>query len=167
MAQFVVHNSMNPHKAVMFGVTYKQVVDKNSQDGELLWVLEVATNELDATTSGVIPPYFITLVNLEDVDLEIEKAVSVISEKINWDPLLSDTRPPFIDSIYPDTYIAEIHNNVIATIMDLHPSTGINIDSIEMYVNGFDVTSDLRIRGDEFEYEIEWRPPSRVYSQIA
>ena len=51
--------------------------------------------------------------------------------------------------------------------MDLHPSMGIDINSVQMYVNGFDVTSDLRIRGDEFEYEIEWRPPSRVYSQIA
>lgn len=167
MAQFVVRNSMNPHKAVMFGVTYKQVVDKSNKDGDLKWVLEVATGEPDATTSGTIPPYFVTLVDLEDIDLEIEKAVSVLSEKINWDPLLSDNRPPFVDSIYPDTYIAEMHNNVIVNIIDLHPSAGIDIDSIEMIVNGFDVTSDLRIRGDEFEYEVEWRPPSRVYVQIA
>ncbi len=60
-----------------------------------------------------------------------------------------------------------MHNNVIVNIIDLHPSAGIDIDSIEMTVNNFDVTSDLRIRGDEFNYEIEWRPPSRVYSQIA
>jgi hypothetical protein len=62
MAEFIVRNSMNPHKAVKFGVTYRQLVDKNSQDGELMWVLEVATDEPDATTSGVIPPYFVILV---------------------------------------------------------------------------------------------------------
>lgn len=165
MAEFIVRNSMNPHKAVKFGVTYRQLVDKNSQDGELVWVLEVATDELDATTSGVIPPYFVTLVNLEDMDLEMEKAVAVLSEKIDWSPLTEDNRAPFVDSIYPDTYMAEMHNNVIVTIKDLHPSAGIDIDSIEMFINDFDVTSDLRIRGDEFDYEIEWRTPSRIYVQ--
>jgi len=35
-----------------------------------------------------------------------------------------------------------------------------------MTVNDIDVTNDLRITGDEFEYQVEWRPPARVYEQL-
>ena len=166
MAEFIVRNSMNPHKAVKFGITYRQLVDKNKHDGELMWILEVATDEPDATTSGVIPPYFVNLVDLEDMDEEIEKAVVVLSEKIDWTPLHDDVRPPFVDSIYPNTYIAKIHSNVRVGIKDLHPSAGIDLNNIQMFINGIEVTSDLRFTGDEFDCEIEWRTPTRVYSQI-
>jgi len=166
MAEFIVHNSMNPHKAVKFGITYRQLVDKNRYDGELMWVLEVATDEPDATTSGVIPPYFVTLVDLDDMDEEIEKAVVALSEKIDWSPLQNDVRPPFVDSISPYTYIAKMHSNVKVTIKDLHPSAGIDIDSIQMFINDIEVTSDLLFTGDEFDYRVEWRTPTRVYAQI-
>jgi len=166
MAEFIVRNSMNPHKAVKFGITYRQLVDKSNYDGELMWVLEIATDEPDVTTSGVIPPYFVTLVDLEDIDEEIEKAVVAISEKIDWTPLQSDVRPPFIDSIYPDMYITGIHSNVKVTIKDLHPSAGIDIDSIQMFINDIEVTPDLLFTGDEFDYMVEWRTPTRVYAQI-
>jgi len=166
MAEFIVRNSMNPHKAVKFGITYRQLVDKNKDDGELMWVLEVATDEPDATTSGVIPPYFVTLVDLDDMDEEIEKAVVAISEKIDWLPLHEDVRPPFVDSVYPDTYIAKIHSNVKINIKDLHPSAGIDINSIRMFINDIEVTPDLLFTGDEFDYKVEWRPPTRVYAQI-
>jgi len=165
MAYFLVRNSMNPSKAVKFGITYRQLVDINDQNGELIWVIEVATDE--PTVSGEdIPPYFINLTSLDDLDEEIEKAIGIISEQIDWEPLLDDTRAPFVDSVYPDTYIAKIHSSVIATIKDLHPATGIDANSIQVFVNDVNVTSDLIIRGDEFEYEVEWRPFSRVYTQL-
>jgi len=165
MAYFQVRNSLNPSKVVVCGISYKQVVPKNNE-GEAIWVLEVATDEPHITTSGVIPPCFINLTSELDLDLEIEKAVACISRQVNWDPLANDTRPPFVDSIYPDTYLAQIHDNVRASIVDLHPSLGIDINSIEMYVNEIDVSADLIITGDEFNYEVEWRPPSRVYEQL-
>ena len=106
------------------------------------------------------------LTSLDDMDEEIEVAVTELSKQIDWEPLADDTRPPFVDSVYPDTYIAEIHDNVLIEILDLHPSAGIDINSIEMYINDEDVTSDLTITGNEFAYKVEWRPPSRVYTQI-
>jgi hypothetical protein len=166
MAYFTVRNSLNPHKAIVCGITYKQVIDKNSYDGELIWVMEVATDEPHITTSGTIPPYFINITNESDLDLEIEKAISYISQQVNWEPLVADTRPPFVTSVQPDTYIQKMHENVIVTITDLHPSEGIDLNSIEMTVNGIDVTDDLRIGGDEYEYIVEWRPPARVYTQL-
>lgn len=166
MAYFIVRNSMNPHKAVTFGITYRQVVDKNSQDGEAIWVVEVATDEPHITTSGTIPPYFITLTDLRDLDAEIEKAVAYISNQIDWNPLIEDTRPPFVSEITPSSYTASIRSNVIVNITDIHPSAGIDIDSIKMFINNIDVTDQLIYRGDEFEYEVEWRPHTRIYEQI-
>jgi len=165
MAYFQVRNSLNPSKLIVCGITYKQVVPKNNE-GEAIWVIEVATDEPHITTSGIIPPYYINVTNELDLDLEVEKAVAEISKQVDWEPLAADTRPPFVNSVHPDTYIVPIHENVLLGIIDLHPSYGIDINSIEMTVNGLDVTSDLRISGDEFEYQVEWRPPARVYTQL-
>ena len=165
MAYFQVRNSLNPSKVIVCGITYKQVVPKNNE-GEAIWVIEIATDEPHITTSGTIPSYYIDVTDELDLDLEVEKAVAAISKQVDWEPLATDTRAPFVNSVHPDTYIQKMQENVKIGIIDLHPSYGIDIDSIEMTVNGIDVTDDLRISGDEFEYEVEWRPPSRVYSQI-
>ena len=55
---------------------------------------------------------------------------------------------------------------MLVEIIDLHPSAGIDINSIEVYINDEDVSNNVTITGDEFAYKVEWRPPSRVYSQI-
>ena len=165
MAYFQVRNSLNPSKVIVCGITYKQVVPKGNE-GEAIWVIEVATDEPHITTSGTIPPYHINVTDELDLDLEIEKAVAEISKQVDWEPLAEDTRPPFVNSIQPDTYIVPIEENVLAGIIDLHPSLGIDINSIEMTVNGIDVTNDLIISGDEFEYQVLWSPPARVYTQI-
>lgn len=165
MAYFQVRNSLNPSKVIVCGVTYKQVVPKGNE-GEAIWVIEVATEEPHITTSGTIPPYHINLSEELDLDLEMEKAIAYISRQVNWEPLSTDDRPPFITSVQPDTYLQRIQQNVIVHVTDLHPSYGIDIDSIEMTVNGLDVTNDLRITGDEYEYIVEWRPPARVHEQL-
>ena len=162
MAYFQVRNSLNPGKVIVCGITYKQIVPKGNE-GEAVWVIEVATDEPHITTSGTIAPYYITVTDELDLDLEIEKAVAEISKQVDWEPLAADTRPPYVYSVHPDTYIQRMHENVIVGIKDLHPSYGIDIDSIEMIVNGIDVSDDLRITGDEFDYTVEWRPPSRIY----
>lgn len=165
MAYFLVRNSMNPSKAVTFGITYNQIVDKGTQDGELRWVIEIATDEPHAVTSGTIPSYFINVTSLGDLDDEIEKGIAYISNQIDWSPLAEDTRPPFVVSSEPTDYIVDIEENVMVNIVDLHPSAGIDRSSVEMIINDIDVTNDLHFFGDEFDYEIRWRPPSRVYEQ--
>lgn len=165
MAYFQVRNSLNPSKVIVCGITYTQVVPKGNE-GEAIWVIEIATDEPHVTTSGVISPYYINVTDELDLDLEIEKAIAAISKQVDWSPLATDTRPPFVTSVAPAAYIQRMQENVFITIKDLHPSLGIDIDSIQMFVNSIEVTDDLRISGDEFEYEVEWRPPTRVYEQL-
>ena len=165
MAYFQVRNSLNPGKLIVCGITYRQIVPKGGE-GEAIWVIEIATDEPHVTTSGTIPPYFITVTDELNLDVEIEKAVSEISKQVDWEPLSSDNNPPSVVSVFPDTYIQEIVDNEYVSIVDRHPSYGIDIDSIEMTVNGIDETSRLIITGDEYEYKVEWRPPARVYVQL-
>jgi hypothetical protein len=165
MAQFIVRNSLNPNKAARFGVTFEQLVPKGYK-GESIWVAEVATNE-PHKDGGVIPPVFINLVSLDNLDVEMEKAVETISAKIDWTPLDEDLRPPFVLSCYPTNYEVGIESFVEIVIKDALPAAGIDIDSIKMVITAdgkdFDVTNDLDITGDPFLYTIKWVPGIRVY----
>jgi hypothetical protein len=162
MAQFLVRNPRNPSKAVSFGVTYRQLVDVNSKDGELVWVVEIATAE--TTSSGLaIPPYFINVTSFDKINDEVEKAIEKIAAQINWEPLLDDVRAPLVDSVYPSTHIASIYDNIRINLIDLHPSTGIDFSSVKMIINDIDVSTDLIITGDEYDCQVEWRPAIRVF----
>jgi hypothetical protein len=162
MAQFLVRNPLNPSKAVSLGITYTQLIDVNSKDGELVWVIELATDE--TTVSGLaIPHEFIYTTSFDKVDDEIENAVAKISSQINWAPLVEDTRAPIVDSIYPSTYIASIYDSIKLKLIDLQPSAGIDFSSVEMLINDMDVSADLIITGDEYECQVEWRPAIRVF----
>jgi hypothetical protein len=162
MAQFLVRNPLNPSKAISLGITYRQLIDVNTKDGELIWVIELATDE--TTVSGLaIPHEFIYTTSFDKIDDEIEKAVAKISSQINWEPLLEDTREPIVEDVYPSTYIASIYDSVRLKLIDLQPSAGIDFSSIRMIINDIDVSTDLIITGDEYDCQVEWRPAIRVF----
>jgi hypothetical protein len=162
MAQFLIRNSLNTQKVVKCGITFEQVTPKNLE-GEPIWVVELATDE-PHKNGGNITPVFINLTSLDSLDAEIEKAVETISDQIDWTPLEEDTRAPLVYSVYPTNYEVSMDAFVEIVIQDLLPSAGINIDSIQMTINDFDVTDDLTITGDPYEYKLKWNPPLRVYS---
>ena len=59
MAQFLIRNSLNPQKVIKCGITFEQITPK-SYEGEGLWVVELATDELHKN-GGNIPPEFINV----------------------------------------------------------------------------------------------------------
>jgi hypothetical protein len=162
MAQFLIRNSLNTQKVVKCGITFEQVTPKN-YEGEPIWVVELATDE-PHKNGGDISPVFINLTSLDTLDAEVEKAVETISAQIDWTPLEEDTRAPFVYSVYPTEYEVSIDSYVEIVIKDLLPSAGINIDTIEMTINDLDVTDDLTITGDPYEYKLKWSPSIKVYS---
>ena len=162
MAQFLVRNPRNPSKAVSFGVTYTQLIDINSKDGELVWVVEIATDETNISGTA-IPHEFIHVANLDTLDDGVEKAIAKISSQINWEPLQEDARGPIIESVYPSAYFVDIYDNVKINLVDFQPSAGIDFSSIKMIINDIDVSADLIITGDEYDCQVEWRPAIRVF----
>jgi hypothetical protein len=163
MAQFLIRNSLNPQKVVKCGITFEQVTPTN-YEAEPIWVVELATDE-PHKDGGIIPPEFINLISLNNLDEEIEKAVEIISAKIDWTPLEIDLRPPFVESCLPSEYEVDIESRIEIVLKDVLPSAGIDIDSIQMTINDFDVTDELEVTGDPWVYYIRWAPKLRIYEQ--
>jgi len=163
MAQFLVRNVLNPQKVIKCGITFEQITPKN-REGESIWVVEIATDEPHKDGGG-IPPEFINLTSLDNLDAEIEEAIKAISVQVDWTPLESDPRAPVVEECYPSDYEVSIESRVKIVLKELLPAAGIDIDSIQMTVNDSDVTSELEITGDPFEYTLKWNPFMRVYSE--
>lgn len=157
MAEFFIRNNLNPNKAVKCTISFRQLVNKG-EEGELVWVLELGTME-QHKDGGSISPVYEHFTTADDLDGVVSEGVAKISEQIDWSPLIKDTRAPFIEYKIPDNdSVVNISSVVNFGIKDLSPSAGIDIDSITMTVNGFDVTDELAITGDQFNYSVTWRP---------
>lgn len=162
MAEFLIRNSLNPHKVVKCGVTLTQYVDYKNHDGEPIWLLAVGTSEKDKNGNAISEVYT-NLTSLDTIDKEIELLVSKISKQIDWGTFDDDSHPPFVDSVYPVNYIAKMEDPVEFVIKELMPSTGIDLDTLKLTANGIDITDELEITGNPYEYHLKWRPRIKVY----
>lgn len=160
MANFLVRNSLNPNKVISCGITYRQLVPKNNE-GDLVWVIEIATDAPDINGNS-IRPEFLHLTSLDDMDDEIQGAVGRISDQVDWGITVEDSEAPYVYSISPGGYDVALSSSVKIVVKDNLPSAGIDVDSIVMTVNDFDVTNELEMAGDPYEYTIKWSPFLRV-----
>lgn len=163
MAQFLVRNSLNPHKVAKLGITFTKLATKEDMTGDERWVIEIGTQEL-GTNGNSISPTYINAITLDNIDEEIAKAVSIIASKIDWGEVLSDNRAPFVYSSNINSYLIDIDSYLELKIKEYEPSSGIDKDSIKLTVNDIDATSDLFIDGTPFDYTVYWYPRQRVRS---
>jgi hypothetical protein len=162
MAQYLLRNSLNPYKVVQCGLSFRQVTPKDG-DAEPIWVIEIGTAEPDIN-GDEIAPIFMTVTSADNLSDVIAEGTERVAAQIDWSPLLDDTRKPHITLTSPEQSEdeASIWSNIEIHMTDLHPSAGIDESSIEMTVNGFDVTSEIGITGDGYDKVITWSPPYRV-----
>ena len=164
MPDIIVKNNLNPHKAVRFSVNIVKYVDKNANGGEANYYLEIGT-----THSGIIqkqiPPVYIDNVENDNLDAALSEALGKLSSYIDWGPLLHDKQAPKIKSVGPIGEDVSIYSNVTFTIVDEIPSTGIDLSDMKVMLdNGvvtFDITDELTVLGDPFEYTFSWSPKIR------
>ena len=162
MAKYLLRNSLNPGKVVECSITFRQIVNKGDE-GEPVWLVEINTAEPHKDGGNIVPAY-VHLTSLNNLDEEIRDATEEIAAQVDWEPLLDDDLLPYISYNSPtegDTDV-DIYSNVIIDIKDDLPSAGIDISSIQVIINEFDVTSDVDITGDPYEYRLEWAPDIRV-----
>ena len=153
----MIRHSLNPYKVIKCNLTFQQQVLKGSE-GEHIWVVEVNTVEPDISGDPITSEY-IHLRTLDDLDDEIEKVANIISAQIDWSPRIEDTKAPYVTSYSPtETSNVDIDSSVILNIKESLPSAGIDVNSIAITVNGFDVTPEADITGDPYEYKISWKP---------
>jgi len=162
VAYFIVRNSLNPYKAVKFSITFQQQTLKG-YEGDNIWTAEVNTTEPSVSGTEIKSEYLHlrTLVNLDN---EIEKAVSVICEQIDWLPAIEDLRAPYVTSHFPvETTNVSIESSVVINVEESLPSAGIDLSSIKVMLDSFDITNECDVTGDPYEYKVKWKPSTIVY----
>ena len=162
MAEYLLRNTLNPNKVVKCGITFRKLTNKGEK-GEPAWLVQVSTEE-PHKNGGKIPPVFIHLTTLDNLDLEITGVTEEIASQVDWGPLLLDARAPIVSFIEPvgDLSDVPIYSSLKFEISELFPAAGIDIDSIEVIINGVDITSELNIIGDPYVYNVNWGPFKRV-----
>lgn len=162
MAEYTLRNSLNPNKVVKCSITFRKLTNKDER-AEPVWLIHIDTDE-PHKNGGIITPVFIQLANSDNLDLEINHATERIAEQVDWGELQEDLRSPIISIIEPNNDLENIsiESKVIFDIEELLPSAGIDLDSITMSVNGTDVTEELDISGDPYQYRVIWKPFKRV-----
>lgn len=162
MAEYLLRNSLNPGKVIKCTITFRKLTNKG-EEGEPVWLVQIGTVE-PHKDGGDIAPVFIHYTSSVNLDAAVKKATEDIAKQVDWSPIHEDLRPPFVESSSPDINedIVDIHSDVIVDIKDVLPAAGIDLSSIDITVNGFNVTNDAMIEGDPYQYRVIWRPPVRV-----
>lgn len=167
MAQILVRNSLNSKKAVQFNINVKQFTTTKSK-GDPKWLLEVATTYLDKDGYN-IRPRLTHLTNLSTLDFEIEKSISSMCSEIDWAVLEKDKEAPYVTYFLPNSDITNISSNLYVVIKDSLPSSGIDLSDIKITLNNgytdFDITNEVTVKGDPYEYTLSWEPDLRVYKE--
>lgn len=197
MADFFVRHGLNPDKVVRFTITLTQVHDVGYDPstepladdprigGDIVWILEIGTNEPHKDTGDAIPTRKIHLTTLSHVDDEINKVVEEMCDLVDWGDLKTDAQAPYVywylpneGSIEPGHY--HIINDVPITmdvyikIRDSLPAVGIDFSSIEMELEvyapddtpfTFDITSEVEQTGSPYDLQLYWHPLTRVWDE--
>jgi len=168
MAEFYVKHSLNDKKAVKFNITLRYIVPTNSE-GDHKWVLEIGTTELDRN-GDQIGAKKIYLTSLNNIDEVIEQNINELCRLIDWGPFVIDKRAPFIKYYSPSDGSSDVPivSMVEIVIKDNLPSAGIDLSNMKVFFdNGmqkFDITNEVEIEGDAYEYKLKWAPKRIVYS---
>ena len=162
MAEVFVRHTLNPHKTVKVNLTLKEIVPLG-YEGERIWLLEVGTMEPTASGTEMVPRY-INKVGDETIEVEIEKAISDICSLIDWSDFLEDKYAPEIVSFIPQGDDVPIKSVVEFVVKDKLPSAGIDLSGLKVVLNNgvvdFDITSEVTVKGDPYEYKLRWLPPN-------
>lgn len=159
--KILLKDAKNPNGTLVVpvSVNVRQVDDSNTNDGEVIYVLEFLCGAIDHD-GNLIEDVIIDNVQESDVKNEIERGLSIIGAQIPWPNQQEDEYAPRVIEIYPQDQSKDVPINahVFGVIRDYFPAAGIDPSTIKMRVNGIDVTDELRVNGAETEYRFRWIP---------
>lgn len=160
MAEIFVQNILNPKKTIKFNLNLRKYVLKDS-DGDLMWVLEVGTTELDLN-GNIILPKFVNKIQETDIEKEVQKAIASMCEFVDWGLLEIDRFAPDLTSFSPSGNSVPINSIVEFTVEEQTPASGIDLSNMKVILNNgevdFDITSEIIVDGDPYKYNFKWIP---------
>ncbi len=162
MAEVFVINSLNNTKSVKFNIGLRYFIVKGDQDGDHKWVLEIGTTHEGANGEDHLVKR-IHNIDAEDLDEVMENAISELCGKIDWAPFVEDKEAPNVVEASPKGDNVPIGSIVSMKVVDELPSSGIDLSDISVTLNNgevdFDITNEIKVTGDPYEYDIKWVPP--------
>ena len=166
MANFFVQNSLNSEKAVQFNITLRYFVTAQSH-GDHKWVLEIGTTYSGADGNPISAKKVLPI-SVDSFDEVIESSVASMCSGIDWSPFAEDKRAPYVYEALPVASGVSIGANVSIVLRDLLPSAGIDLSAAKIILNNsmvdFDITDEVQIEGDPYDFVLRWAPPMRVYN---
>ena len=160
MSEIIVKHTLNPRKAVKFNLNLRKYALKE-EEGESVWLLEIGTTSLDAQGNKIVPKF---IHKVQDAFLEevINKAVASMCQLIDWSEFDVDRYPPSIKKFTPEGADVPITSRVEFSISEKNPASGIDLSDMKVILNNgavdFDITSEVIIKGDPYEYNFYWTP---------
>lgn len=139
-------------------------------EGEGIWVITVATTELDTNGDKIDIEYINVLdSSLDTVHEEIQAAMGRIGQQIDWGTLQEDTVAPQLKSLTPpitQTENVPILSNIIARIVDPLPAAGLDLSTLNLSINGLPVISggatvpphNVELQGTAYDTTIVFKP---------
>ena len=161
MAEIFIRHSLNSRKTIKVNLALREFI-LVGEAGDSKWVLEVGTAQLDSDGNYISPEIIhnISEANLED---EVDKALASICSKVDWSDFEIDREAPRISNYYPSGENASIKSIVSITLVEDLPSSGIDLSEAKITFNNgevdFDITNELKIEGDPYEYTLLWKAP--------
>ncbi len=160
MSDIIVKHTLNPRKAVKFNLNLRKYALKD-EEGESVWLLEIGTTSLDSSGEKIAPRY-VHKITENFIEEEINKAIADMCQLIDWRDFDVDRYPPTLKSFSPEGTNIPITSHVRFAIEEKHPSSGIDLSGVVVTLNNgevdFDITSEIIIKGDPYEYNFQWVP---------
>lgn len=158
-------DSLKPEDAIVrpdqfVGASGTEYPNLQDLEGDGSWILIAATTGLDINGNS-INPEFINVISTGTVHLELEAALGRIGSQIDWGTIAPDTRPPRLVEITPplnQIINVPIVSNIVIRLEEPLPAAGIDLSTVNVKLNGFDVTGDLELRGNIFDLTMIYRP---------
>jgi len=177
MATFFVTHHIYPENPQFFLVDVKQIVKYpgeprtsfwQNRRGELFWEVVIYTSGMDSDRN-ILGPYWIDVTTTEEtIDEIINNKIKDICDLIDWSITglseeevyteQQDNTPPMIYSCYPanNQIDVPIDSRIIVRLRDLLPAQGIDVSSVRMWVDGFEIVPE--ITGHKYDCIVSYKP---------
>ena len=164
MAEIFVRHCLSDKKAVKFNFAITRSILKHpTSEGDEVWLLQIGSETKDKNGKALDPVYIHEFSRSDStIEDEIEGKVAELCSQLDWGELQTDTYKPLIKEFFPVGNSVSTKDFVRMKLVDELPGSGMDISDIKVIFNNgdfdFDITSEAKIVGDPFEYEVVWRP---------